>query len=70
MTSEECRDMAKDMARQLIDLTDGPQDAVEIMVYLHVIIWKSQEGKTSASTMLDCYKAMFLELMGEGPSLQ
>ena len=70
MTSEECRDIAKDMATELIDLTDGPQDAAEILIYLHIIIWKSQEGKASTSTMLDCYKASFLEMLGEGATLQ
>ena len=70
MTSEECMDIARDMFNELIDHTDGPQGAGEVLVYLHVFVWLSQEGKASTTAMLDSYKAIFLELVGEGPGLQ
>lgn len=69
-TSEELKDIARDMFRKLVSLTDGPQDGAEVLVYLHVLIWINQEAKAPASEMLDRYRELFLELIGEGHTIQ
>jgi len=69
-TTEELQDLAKDLFREVVKLTDGPQDAVELLIYLHVLIWTNQDAKAPASAMLDAYKEMFIGLIGEGPTIQ
>lgn len=70
MTHEELQTMAQDIFRDIVADTTGPQDAAELIFYLHVMLWQSQESPRSAATMLDAFKASFLEAIGEGPGLQ
>lgn len=68
MTSAELRDIAKDLFRELVERTSGPQDGAEVVLYLHALIWKSQDEKvTSTKAMLDAFNNAFLEVIGEGP---
>ena len=70
MTSEELQDVAMNLFAYLIKEVEGPQDAAEVIFYLHIKLWKSQEATTSAEVMLDTFKALFLEALNEGPGLQ
>jgi len=70
MTSEELQVKAQEIFGDIVELTKGPQDAAELIFYLHLLLWRNQESPTTAVVMLDTFKFMFLEALGEGPGLQ
>ena len=78
MTSEDLLEFSNELFSQIVARVDGPRDAGELMVYLHVLVWHNSEKGGTTEDMLAAYKAMFLEALteaeklwaGETPTLQ
>jgi hypothetical protein len=65
MTQDQLITLADDLFTRLVEGVDGPQDAAEVLLNIHVCLWKNQEGTCTTEEMLDIYKNTFLAIMGE-----